>query len=373
MAGTFYPIKQYYNDLAKSMNGLSQVYPSRFIAIPNNNGYENCVTYIDSIIEKTVNSTDIDYAELRKNTIEGLLGKDFNEGYVGDINFLSYDGSQGTISSEVYIEATYEMSEYDYFITVDEPADKDIFVITKKAQTTNETSQNDDIKIDTDIPTAIADEGTEYSIEAIIIFYNMYQVDPETGKQTNVIVKDMPMGVYVPDEKAVVKFSSEAYGGGSWVARLSTALSDGTEPKIETTPAEVSEAIIESTSRLLTSFGKACESILKTHSEEKAAYDNISAAIDRIKGLKNTPYIKDGAWYVNGKYQGNVLNVDMLLEDKVGLNGIVTDAVNNEFNNNSAFKAAVQKMVDDRLKEIIMLLSKDDVGGIYKDVLSRIK
>ena len=368
MAGTFYPIKQYYNDLAKSMNGLSQVYPSRFIAVPEDNRYENLVTEINGIVKDDVNSTDIDYAKLRKDIIEKLLGDGFNNGYVGDINFLSYDGNEGTISSEVYVEATYEMSEYDYSIVTNEPADKDIFVITKKVSNTTENLQSDDKKIEelADTPTAVIDEGTEYTIGAIIIFYNMYQIDPETGKQTNVIVKDMPMGVYVPEKAAEVSFSSEAYGGGSWVARLSTALSNGNVPTVTALDSNTSAEFIESTSRLLTSFGEACESILKTHSEEKAAYDDISAAIDGIKGLKNTPYIKDGAWYVNGKYQGEAVNTEIL--KAAGLEEMVTNAVNEVINGNVAFENAVNSLIDAKLDFLIKLLTRGDVDDSYKSI-----
>lgn len=373
MAGTFYPISQYYNDLAKSMNGLCHVYPSRFLVLNLEDPYEilQSIEQSEKAISELVTDNSIDYKELRKRLISAMVlnigvdpdySPDFSEpedseepeapaeeptedeetstfeeynytGYLGDINFLSHDTQDGVTGADIYIEATREMSDHEYYVDLDRPVSESVFSMIN------------------------TDEEKDYDFNVIVIFYNAYQVNPVTGGQTDVIIKDMPLGVYIPEEKVSIELSEEAYGSGSYCVRL---FSDFELPDvtIEGDGCGCDGDNLEMTTRLITEFGEAIEVINEVHAEQKIAYDEIAAKLDSIKNLKNTPYIKDNAWYVNGRYIADVVTDTQAIREQVEA------AVTRALADNGTLKELINNMVLESINEVMTEMSPADANRI---------
>lgn len=323
MAGLFLPISQYNHDLALSMNGLTQIYPSRFITCTLTDA-QSAETAIDDISEQinqllneTTEESGIPYAEIRNLAWKEIyklisITDDKNaEGAIaiGDINFLSHEVMGGMMYSDIYVHVSPDLGLNT--AVMQEIAGEDP---TKEA-----------IAIDPETCQAMVEPSTRKNLtfNAIILYYNLYQVDPST--KTNdfqPICKDMPLGLYIPESPVQVKLEvQELFGQGtSWSTRICSRFTTSNTAALNPNPARSSE--YATLTKVLSEFGdinSTMQSILNSrgatdNDETGMAYGDVKSYLDEFKAKRqvNVPYIKDGYWFVNGRKMEEVIDNDIL-------------------------------------------------------------
>ena len=323
MTGLFLPISQYNHDLALSMNGLTQIYPSRFITCTLTDA-QSAETAIDDISEQinqllneTTEESGIPYAEIRNLAWKEIyklisITDDKNaEGAIaiGDINFLSHEVMGGMMYSDIYVHVSPDLGLNT--AVMQEIAGEDP---TKEA-----------IAIDPETGQAMVEPSTRKNLtfNAIILYYNLYQVDPST--KTNdfqPICKDMPLGLYIPESPVQVKLEvQELFGQGtSWSTRICSRFTTSNTAALNPNPARSSE--YATMTKVLSEFGdinSTMQSILNSrgatdNDETGMAYGDVKSYLDEFKAKRqvNVPYIKDGYWFVNGRKMEEVIDNDIL-------------------------------------------------------------
>lgn len=312
MAGKLYPTAQYFNDLSRTMNGLSQLYPSKFVAFVSKVSKENIPGLVKKItgrkedfgdVTVETDPTTLSYYISRKqgaSVLEDLTGYEFgtkapgagqSKKYtgLGDINFLSYDVQDGVVYNEIYLNVDMGVCEREFNVIDPIDANQNNTVIDESIF---------DIE-------PVSNPETSFDFNCVMLFYNLYQVDPTTGKQTAVIAYDMPLGVYVIDDNQKIAIDENAYGATVWATRISSRFAMGDNTVV--VDPSTDQQSINSMALAVQEIKNLADAIKQRQATMTKETDGIKERLTAIKNLTNTPYIKGDAWYVNGRYVADVI------------------------------------------------------------------
>lgn len=312
MAGKFYPLSQYTNDLAGTLNGLTHIYPSKFVTcwFANADTIEADATYIseemDTIRKTTTTSKGVPYADLRQfafGSIYKLLKttqtNDMDAPMIGDINFLSNEVVGGLMYSDIYVNISPQQGSKT--IPMQEQAGdnprKTAFAVDP---TTGSILVNDSIR-------------KIMTFNGIILYYNLYQIDPSSqSASTQRVCVDMPLGIYIPESPVTIEIEAEElFGQGtSWSTRICSRLASSASLASNSNPSRSSE--YATLTKVLSEFGN-ISSVMDEILHNNHNTDSIGLAPQDIKAYLeefrqenkvNVPYIKDNHWFVNGRDLG---------------------------------------------------------------------
>lgn len=312
MAGKFYPLSQYTNDLAGTLNGLSHIYPSKFVTcwLANVNTIEADTTHIstelDTLRKATTTSKGVPYADLRQfawGSIYKLLkttSTDDNDApMVGDINFLSNEVVGGLMYSDIYVNISPQQGSKT--IPMQEQAGDD--------------PRKTAFAVDPATGSILVNDTTRKNLtfNAIILYYNLYQIDPSSqSSATQRVCVDMPLGIYVPENPVTVQIEAEElFGQGtSWSTRICSRLASSASLASNPNPARSSE--YATLTKVLSEFcniSSVMDEILHKNNNTDSvglAPQDIKAYLEefRQENKVNVPYIKDNHWFVNGRDLG---------------------------------------------------------------------
>lgn len=323
MAGKFLPISQYSHDLVRSMNGLTQLYPSRFITctLTEPDKAAERVDVISGILNQAMTNIkpgeEVPYAGIRNLAWAGLYEmisiKDSKTEpgaiAIGDINFLSHEVMGGMMYSDIYIHVDPQLGSKT--AVMQDTAGDDP---TKDAIATDPVTGD---------PMMEPSSRKELTFNAVILYYNLYQIDPTTkSAELKPLCKDMPLGLYIPEESVTVTLQSpELFGQGtSWATRICSRMATSDKLALNPNPARSSE--YATLTKVLSEFGDINSLIKKVlhgrgannPDEIGLAQEDVKSYLEEFRAKKqvNVPYIKDGYWFVNGRKMEEVVNQETL-------------------------------------------------------------
>lgn len=299
MTSTFYPTAIYMSDLTRCMSGLSQIFPTKFVACTiTAPGKDKPIPGFDTIETKTEGEPVVDYTETRKALWKSLKALNPTGSCYGDINFIGASLEGGKNLSEVYIQIDKDTWNRPY-IFQEEPADSTSLENLKdKRTTTDGTNYTEPVANMAPVERA---SNYSYTYNAIILYYNLYLVDP-SGQSSGVkpVCTELPMGIYYLRENKKVKERS--------VTRLNMLI--GTDKNaVPVNTGQASSSTYAALTQSLLAFSQGFEVIRKeVESPEigKCIGGEIKQELDHFRDncAVNVPYIKDGYWFVNGRKYG---------------------------------------------------------------------
>lgn len=333
MAGRFIPFAQYNQDLARSMSGLEQVYPSRQVTVTmDEDTLKNIDSKLSDIDNTTIELTDKnnpDYYGAVRNEIYAKLydlvsvkstsGDDAPS--MGDINFLSHEVQGGWVYNDIYVHVTPEQGKKTFVFPESGRAEN------PKVTGFNTSEKNPD-------PVLLDTDRESMTFNAIILYYNLYKIDPESKTAaTSPIVIDMPLGIYIPESPVTIDVETEElYGQGtSWSTRICSRFATS-DIKMEVSADRNNE--YATLTKVLSQFGEISEQVRNILTKRDSINPeanaltptDIKSYLEEFRRLQavNVPYIKDGQWFVNGRNLGTT-NIEDLearikrIEEKLGL------------------------------------------------------
>lgn len=333
-SGSFFPFTQYNEDLTRSMSGLCQIYPSRHVTIQLDG--DDVKAWVDeadaaclSIRQEADTPLVAAYGRIRgklyekiykhvvvNGTESNIKAKTFAPA-MGEINFISHELRDGWMYNDIYVH-----------VTPDEG--KNYIVLQEKGFADEPDRTGFDFDITTNEYRKFASDRKNIEFNAVILYYNLHMIDPTSKTaDTQPVIIDMPLGIYVLPEKAAVQMDNSAvYGqGAAWSTRIvSRIASAGTIANAQSDRNREYATL----GRVLSEFGDIAEvmdrilhrrevvatqnqSARSTDSINMAAPEDIKAYLEEFRRLNavNVPYIKDNHWFVNGRDLGPVSgNVD---------------------------------------------------------------
>ena len=321
---TFHLFSQYTSDLARTMNGLCQLYPSRYLAFTLQN-----VTDTEQLVDKVSEAMSsalaqavedqIDYGQIRHNAWKELYpiisqGSGESVPILGDVNFLSNDVQGGLMYSDIYVHVSPEDAKKTIIL-------QELSNVSTPTEPAFDHDGEGNIRFE-------ETSRTDANWNAILIYYNLYQVDPRHEDSLMApLVLDMPLGLYILDNQANIKVTtSELFGNGtSWTTRIcSRFISSAANVAVGNSAKSVEFGTL---SKVLTEFGNIA-SIMKSVVRERQpgitdtlnpagcgmAYNDILSYLDEFRNDRavNVPYIRDHHWFVNGRDLGEVVDADLI-------------------------------------------------------------
>ena len=331
MAGKFLPISQYSHDLVRSMNGLTQLYPSRFITctLTEPDKAAERVEVISKILDQAMANIkpgeEVPYAAIRNLAWAGLYEmisiKDSKTEpgaiAIGDINFLSHEVMGGMMYSDIYIHVDPQLGSKT--AVMQDTAGDDP---TKDAIATDPVTGD---------PMVEPSSRKKLTFNAVILYYNLYQIDPTTkSSEFKPLCKDMPLGLYIPEPHpdrpdeppvTVILQSPELFGQGtSWATRICSRIATSDKMALNPNPTRSSE--YATLTKVLSEFGDINSLIKKVlhgrgannPDEIGLAQEDVKSYLEEFRAKKqvNVPYVKDGYWFVNGRKMEEVVNQETL-------------------------------------------------------------
>ena len=338
-SGRFIPFAQYTQDLTRSMSGLCQVFPSRHVALTIKP--EAGKTVDDIIVGGDVESdkvrlnangvSDINYGAVRNVLYKTIFkyARYLNNGnYVkysnnipddvlklptmpamGELNFISHEVQGGWMYNDIYvhiptteIESTIRLQE----TALESRPDKTGF----------------EFNVETGKYGTYSTNRSEFAFNAVVIYYNLHMIDPRSKTaDTQLVVIDMPMGIYFLDKDQTIQKSNSAIfdQGTAWSTRIVSRIATGST--VGSAPTDRNNEY-GTLARVLSEFGDIADTMNQIlHRREVINAQNIStqnsASINlspedikafleefRQKHAVNVPYIKDNCWFVNGRNLG---------------------------------------------------------------------
>lgn len=308
----FYPTAIYMSDLTRCMSGLSQIFPTKFVACTiTAPGKDKPIPGFDAIETKTEGERVVDYTETRKALWKSLKALNPTGSCYGDINFIGTSLEGGKNLSEVYIQIDKDTWNRPY-IFQEEPADSTSLENLKdKRTTTDGTNYTEPVANMAPVERASNDS---YTFNAIILYYNLYLVDP-TGESSGVkpVCTELPMGIYHLGTNKTIK--------DPWVTRLNMSI--GTQDSsASVSPGKASKDVYEKLCTSLKEFSDDFTEIKKAvESPEisKCIGGEIKQELDHFRNDRavNVPYIKDGYWFVNGRKYGKAVEYTPEMKEDV--------------------------------------------------------
>jgi hypothetical protein len=283
----------------------------------------------DNEVQELINSAqtpaDIDYGSARSALYKAIYAqvkvKDSTTSEwapsLSDINFLSHEVRNGWMYNEIYVHITPQAGQKTIILQetgfASEPTRTGMAFSVETGEYEQSESSRDNLKFN-----------------AIILYYSLYAVDPTNNTaDTQPIVIDMPLGVYIPDEVTSggacvnVKISTEAlYGQGTtWATRICSRLANSATMQAVDSEHGAEYATL---TKVLSEFGEIADVMkdilhrretLNSVSETVQSTSSLALAPEDIKAYLeefrrenavNVPYIKDNHWFVNGRDLGTV-------------------------------------------------------------------
>lgn len=311
MAGFFVPFLQYHQDLIRSMSGLCQVYPSKQITINFDDPSEvrawvqQADTDVMSIAGTVTEASALDYGAIRDVLYKAIYeqaikDEDEKAPSMADINFLSHEIIDGWLYNDIYINVTPEQG-------------KKTFELQKSGFAEHPERTGFAFSVESGEYEQKNSDRTKMTFNAVVLYYNLYLVDPEYKTASTVpVIVDMPLGIYVPEAPVTIKVASEAlYGQGtSWSTRICSRLAGASAYTAKDTDKSSEYATL---TKILSQFGN-----LNKKMDEILNYQNVDLGLNpydiksyleelRRQSAVNVPYIKDNHWFVNGRDLGSVI------------------------------------------------------------------
>lgn len=312
MSSTFYPTAIYMSDLTRCMSGLSQIFPTKFVACTiKAPGKDKPIPGFDAIETKTEGEPVVNYTETRRSLWKSLKDLNPTDSCYGDINFIGTSLEGGKNLSEVYIQIDKDTWNRPY-IFQEEPADPTSLENLKdKRTTTDGTNYTEPVANMAPVERASKES---YTYNAIILYYNLYLVDP-SGQSSGVkpVCTELPMGIYYLGQKKEIKERS--------VTRLNMLI--GTDKNaVPVNTGQASSSTYAALTQSLLAFSQGFEVIRKeVESPEIGKYigGEIKQELDHFRDncAVNVPYIKDGYWFVNGRKYGKAYGLTSTDDEKV--------------------------------------------------------
>lgn len=330
MAGKFYPFEQYNNDLTRSFTGLCHVYPSKCMTIKLDDAadLDTVLKRMNAKAEQQVNGDKLNYSAIRdvlyyytKSLVDpdsipkndGAKDGTISAPSVSDINFLSHEPHSGSIYYDIYVSVTPEQGKR-YVIppsgSIDEPG-KDPVELSGFDAWSKEFADTASEQFES--------TRKDLTFDALILYYDCYVVDPTYATaDAQVIIKDMPLGLYVLDEEQTIHIKDlSIYGQGtSWATRICSRLTTNSTRNLDVDPTRINE--YSTLTKVLQEFGRSSQIINEYIKEDKSKLNQDSKALTpadikayleefRNQSKVNVPYIKNNHWYVNGRDLGEVV------------------------------------------------------------------
>lgn len=323
-SGRFIPFAQYNQDLTRTMSGLCQIYPSRHITVTiGSTNVDTLVSNADKEADKIRNgatvATGINYGEIRSKLYEAINTKvqypdsRTAEGApaMGEINFISHELQGGWMYNDIYVH-----------VTPDEG--KKTIIMQPSGFSVNPKRTGLDYAVETKEYRQYDSTRKNLKFDAIILYYNLYMIDPTSHTaDTEPVVVDMPLGIYVLGSPATVQINNDAvYGAGAaWSTRIVSRIATKSTIAAVSTDRNQEYATL---ARVLSEFGDIAETMdtiihsrdgIATKSRSTRTTDSlalnpedIKAYLEEFRRLSavNVPYIKDNHWFVNGRDLGPV-------------------------------------------------------------------
>lgn len=325
MAGIFIPFLQYNQDLTRSMQGLSQVYPSRAVTVKlDSTNISDWMADADNeiinISAQAPTPSSIDYGAIRNKLYEliypHIIIKDsqINEyaPSISDINFLSHELRNGWLYNDIYVHISPEQGG-------------ETIVMQQHGLAGSPERTGFAFDVEKDQYEKYSSSRTNLKFNAVILYYSLYQIDSTSSTaDTKPIIIDMPLGIYVPESEVTIKASTpELYGQGtSWSTRICSRIANAETLAIGSSDKSNEYATL---TKVLSEFGNIAEvvnnilhrrEIINTNGASGvASTDSLTLAPEDIKSYLeefrrenavNVPYIKDGHWFVNGRDLGTL-------------------------------------------------------------------
>lgn len=326
MSGIFLPLSQYHHDLARSMNGLTHLYPSKFVTLTTTKSIKEIRDAVDTasdfINQLLTDTQHIPYSAIRNSAwgmvyqLASIKDSTTEEGApaYGDINFLSHEVMGGMMYSDIYVHVSPELGQYTSPL---QPSAGENPVVSGFA-----------LDPETGLMLKENSSRTELTFNLIILYYNLYQIDPSTKTaEYHPICLDMPLGIYIPDSPVRVKIESpELFGQGtSWSTRICSRFT--TSQTISAVPDGTKTLEYATLTKILSEFGD-INSTMNEILHSRGATDNnetglsqadIKSYLEEFRAQKqvNVPYIKDNYWFVNGRKMEPVINENELRESLI--------------------------------------------------------
>lgn len=321
--GRFIPFAQYNQDLTRSMSGLCQLYPSRHITVTMGSTdvdtlVANADKAVDVIRNEAATATEVDYGRIRSELYKAINAavtiKDSrtDEGApaMGEINFISHELQGGWMYNDIYVHVTPEEG-------------KQTIIMQPSGFSVNPKQTGLDYAIETKEYRKYNSSRKNLKFDAIIIYYNLHMVDPRSKTaDTEPVIVDMPLGIYVPASTVTVQLDNDSIynQGAAWSTRIVSRIATKSTISAASTDRNNEYATL---ARVLSEFGDIAETMDKIlHQRDGAtlmkvtrttdslalAPEDIKAYLEEFRRLNavNVPYIKDNHWFVNGRDLGPV-------------------------------------------------------------------
>ncbi len=259
----------------------------------------------------------VNYGAIRDKAYESIyFAVDYDAGIpykpsMGDINFLSHEIVNGWLYNDIYVHVSAAQGKKTLLLQRYGFAGKPELTGFAFNMTTKGYEMQDINR-------------TELKFNAIILYYNLYMIDPESKTaDTKPVVIDMPLGIYIPQEEVKVKVTTEALWsqGTSWSTRICSRLANAQTMGIADTGKANEYATL---TKVLSEFGNIAEVVneilhrreivnsvagdVPSTSSLALAPEDIKAYLEefRRENAVNVPYIKDNHWFVNGRDLGTI-------------------------------------------------------------------
>ena len=315
MAGIFIPFAQYNQDMTRSMTGLCQVYPSKQITVTLNNTTEDYVkTWVEATTKDSLNgmgagsAMHADYGAIRNALYKAIYINVVDHGAegsktstapsLGDINFLSNEVLDGWVCHDVLALIPAEQG-------------KKLIILQEHALSDRADRTGLAFSVENDEYEQFESDRSLFEFNAIIMYYTLHRVDPSSKSADTVpVVVDMPMGIYLPGETVKMNVKSTETYSARIHSRIASA--EASIPESTDEPEKMNEEVVQM-SNVLNAFAELTDELQTVINDNKDhlgyTWSDIKSALESIKNQSavNVPYIKDGAWYLNGRRLGTAV------------------------------------------------------------------
>lgn len=319
-SGSFIPFAQYSHDLTRTMSGLCQIYPSRHITVNINApridieaAISAANSNIDGIRREVSDLAELDYGRIRSELYKAIYTiaspvvddpNSENAPAMGEINFISHELQGGWMYNDIYVHVTPEEG-------------KSAIILQESGFDVNPKRTGLDYDVTTKEYRVLPSDREVLKFNAVILYYNLHMIDPTSKTaDTQPIVIDMPLGIYLLNEEVNVQIENKnIYNqGAAWSTRIVSRIA--TKGTIEAASADRNQEYA-TLARVLSEFGNIAETMDDIlHRREVASNNNslalspedIKSYLEEFRQLRevNVPYIKDNHWFVNGRDLGPV-------------------------------------------------------------------
>ena len=259
------------------MSGLCQIYPSRHVTVKFRGSADELAENIAAIVQNAskdvTTPADVDYGRIRSESYAAIANHvgvldsrtDNYAPAMGEINFISHELRDGWMYNDIYVH-----------VTPDEG--KKTIILQKSGFESEPTKSGLDFSVETKEYRQYNSSRSVLEFDAIVLYYNLHMIDPTSHTaDTQPVVIDMPLGIYVLNEPAKIKLSNDSiYGQGTaWSTRIVSRIATRETIGAASTDKNVEYATL---ARVLSEFGDIAEtmdSLSQIHMSERRGQEAI--------------------------------------------------------------------------------------------------